>query len=166
MWRYSREKKYLIVSLIVLILDGIIVYYFPSYFNKINYFYPMLTLSLIPFLYHDNLKKYYYYLFILGILYDIAYTDIFLYNAIIFLLLGIIDTKIMQYFKNSLLVLLLLVLLNILLYDSISFILVIVTNYQVVTINDLIFKLSHSILLNIMSVFVYFFLFKKKRYLT
>ena len=50
------EKKYLILSLLVIILDGIIIYYMPSYFNKINYLYPMLMISLIPFIYLDNKK--------------------------------------------------------------------------------------------------------------
>ena len=166
MWQFLKDTKYLIVSLLAIILDGIITYYIPSYFNKMNIFYPMLTLSLIPFLYYNNLKKYYYSVFALGMIYDLLYTDIFLYNAIIFLVISIIDFKILNYFRSSLLLLIALVILNIILYDTISFILVIITNYQIVTINDLIYKISNSIILNIMSVFVYFFLFKKRSHYT
>ena len=163
MWQFLKDIKYLIVSVTSVILDGVIVYFIPSYFNKLNLFYPMFTISLIPFLYHDNFKKYYYIVFVLGMFYDILYTDIFLYNAIIFLVLGIFNTKIIQYFKNSLFLLLILTCINIILYDSISFILVILTNYQEVTFYDLLYKIYNSLFLNIMSIFVYFFLFKRRR---
>ena len=163
MWRFLKDVKYLIVSIIAIIIDGVIVYFIPSYFNNLNLFYPMFTISLIPFLYCNNSKKYYYTIFILGVFYDILYTDIFLYNAILFLILGIINVTIIKYFKNSLFLLLILTFINIIMYDSISFVLVILTNYQNIIIYDLFYKISHSLIVNIMSVFVYFFLFKKRR---
>ena len=51
--------------------------------------------------------------------------------------------------------------INIVIYDIISFLLVILTNYQVVGVSDLIYKISHSLIFNIMSVFVWWFIFKK-----
>ena len=160
MWQFYKEKKYLIVSIIILFLDGIIVYYMPSYFNKLNYFYPMLTISFISFLsfrYQDN----YFIIIFLGLMYDLLYSNILFYNIIIFLLLSIINTKIKRYFKSNLLLFIIITIFNICLYDSISFILVLLTDYQSVSIMDLLYKFSHSIVLNIMSVFVFFFLFKK-----
>ena len=161
MWLFYKEKKYLIISLIILILDGILVNYIPSFFNRLNYFFPMLTISLIPFLYHDNKRKYYIYVLILGIIYDVLYTDIFLYNAIIFSFLGVIDLQIRKYYKDNIILFLFLIILNIILYDSILFSLVFITNYQSITISDLIYKIEHSLLLNIMSGFVFWFMFKK-----
>lgn len=159
MLRFYKEKKFLI-SLLVIMLDGIIVYFIPSFMNKLNYFFPMLTISLIPFL--SKSKKDYLYIFIVGIIYDLLYSNIILYHAIIFFCLGIINQKINKYFNSGILFFILLAILNIIFYDTISFLLVLLSNYQSVTINDLIYKIEHSILLNIMSVFVYYFLFKKK----
>ena len=155
-------KGKIIVSLIVLILDGIIVYYNNYYFNNLNIFYPMLTISLIPFLFDNNQKEYYKICFIIGIIYDLLYSNIFLYNGFLFLLLSKIDVKIMKYLKNNLFLYMMLVIINIIFYDTISFLLIKVTNYQIVTFSDLIYKIENSLLLNIMSSFVFFFLVKKK----
>ena len=159
---FCKEKKYLIISLLIVLLDGIIIYFIPSFFNKINYLYPMLTITLIPFIVKD--KKRIWLVILLGFIYDLLYTNIFLYNTIIFLLLGILNNKIINYFNSSMFPYILLTILNIIMYDSITFLLVIITNYQDITINDLLYKIKHSLLLNIMSVFIYFFLFNKKLY--
>ena len=45
-----KEKKFWIISLLIIILDGLIIYFIPSYFNNLNYLYPMLTVSLIHFI--------------------------------------------------------------------------------------------------------------------
>ena len=156
---FYRVRKTLIISLITIVLDGLITYYYPSYFNHLNYFYPMLTVSLLSFVSLIN-KRYLY--IIIGIIYDLLYSSIFLYNIIVFIIIVNIDIKLSKYFKNSLWLFILLSLLNILIYDLIGFIMVYLTNYQAITINDLIYKIDHSILLNILSVFVFWFLFKKE----
>ena len=160
-----QERIYLLVSLLVVFLDGIIIYFIPSYFNNINYFYPMLTISIIPFSYLCSKKKIYFLVFFIAIIYDLLYSNIFLYNTILFTFFINIDIKIIKSFKDSLLLFILLAILNIIIYDVISFLLIILTSYQSVSIYDLIYKIDHSLLLNIMSVFVFWFLFKKNTYL-
>lgn len=155
------ERKILIISLLVIIIDGVLIYYNPSYFNNIGYLYPMLTVSLIPFISINNKKKYYFYGIFLGIVYDLLYSNIFLYNVILFILLIRIDKLIIKYYKSSLFLFIISAILNIVIYDFISFLLIMLTNYQVVNINDLLYKISHSLILNILSVFVYWFLCKK-----
>ena len=159
---FYQERMYLLVSLLVILLDGIIIYYIPEFYNQLNYFYPMLTISIIPFSYLCSKKKYYLFILVMGIIYDLLYSNILLYNTIIFILLINIDVKIINDFEDSLLLFILLSLLNIVIYDTIGFLLVILTSYQSITIYDLIYKIDHSILLNIMSVFVFWFLFKKR----
>ena len=51
MFVFLNERKTILISLIVIILDGLLIYYIPGYFNKLNFFYPMLTITLIPFVY-------------------------------------------------------------------------------------------------------------------
>ena len=157
-----KEKKYLIISFIVLILDGLIIYFYPFYFSHLTLFYPMLTLSLIPFLYQYNVKDYYKISFILGLIYDLLYSHLFLFHAFLFLLCSKIDSKILKNFKENIILLIALVVINIILYDTILFLLIKFTNYNVVNINDLLYKVKNSMLLNIMSSFIYYFLFKKQ----
>ena len=155
------ERKILIISILVIILDGILIYYNSSYFNNISYLYPMLTISLIPFFSINNKRKYYVYGVFIGLVYDLLYSNILLYNVILFVFLMSINKIIIKNYKQSLVLFILLSLLNIVIYDSISFLLVLLTNYQIVTISDLIYKISHSLILNIMSIFVWWFLCKK-----
>ena len=78
MLEYFKENKYIVTSLLAIILDGIILYYHNYYYNRLDLFYPMLTVSLIPYLYLDNKKNYYKTVFILGMVYDLLYSHIFL----------------------------------------------------------------------------------------
>lgn len=158
---FLKGRKYLLISIILIILDGIITYFIPGYLNKLSYFYPMLTISFIPFVYLANKKSYYILIIVIGIIYDLLYSSVFLYNLIIFILLINLDKRIAKYFKNSLSLLVILSLLNIVIYDIIGFSLVMLTSYELVTISDLMYKINHSIILNIMSVFVFWLLFKK-----
>ncbi len=156
---YYKEKKYIIISFLAILLDGIIVYFIPSYFNKINYFYPMLTVSLIPFLHKGKNNNYYKFVFILGIIYDLLYSNIFLFNALIFLIISKIDSKILLYINNNLLIYLFLIILNIIIYDGIIFLIIISCNYQLVNFMDYLYKVKNS-LINVLICFVYYFIYR------
>ena len=161
MYLYSKEKKYLIISVLSVILDGIIVYFVPNSYHDLNYFYPMLTISLIPFLYYDNIKDYYKFIFIIGIIYDLFYSNLFLFNSLIFLLLSKINIKMLKIMKNNLLTFILLVIINIISYDLILFLLVSIGNKNFV-INEYLYKISRSLLLNVLISLIYFLVLKRK----
>ncbi len=157
---YYKESKLVLISVLLIILDGILTLLIPSYFNHLNYFYPMLTISLIPFIYVLSKKNFLILILIMGVIYDLFYSTIIFYHVIIFLLLVLVDKKIIQYIRPNLWLFIILVIINIVVYDTISFSLIVLTNYSTVTINDLIYKISHSLILNILSVFVFYFLFR------
>ncbi len=161
MLAYCNERKLLLISFIVIILDGIIIYFVPSYLSKINYLYPMLTISFIPFISLIKKNSMYKLIIIIGSIYDVLYSNIFLYNVILFTVLVIIDKEITKYFKKNVFLFILLAILNIIIYDFICFMLIILTKYNIVNINDLLYKISNSIILNSLSVFVFWFLLKK-----
>ena len=159
---YLKEKRFWIISLVIIIIDGIITYFIPSYFNKLNYLYPMLTISLIPFLYNFSTKDYYRFIFILGIIYDLLYSNFFLLNAFVFLLIGYIDIAITRIFKVNIIVYITLIILNICIYDFILFVLVCLTDYQSLSIMDYFYKIKNSIILNlIFGIICYLIKFKK-----
>ncbi len=156
-----KGMKYLISIILAIVLDGAICYFLPSYFNKINYFYPMFTVSLIPFLSVKNNSKNNIYIIILGLLYNILYSNIFLFHIIVFILLSKLDYLIISHIKENIFLYIILVSINIVIYDSIYFILILITSYQDLNILDLLYKIKYS-LLNILSVFVYWFIIKKR----
>lgn len=150
--------------IITIFLDGILVYYFPSYFNNISFLYPMLTVSLISLLYsYYPLKKYYITCFITGFIYDLLYSNIFLYHALLFLLLGKVNSKIYKVFKENFILKILLIILNIIIYDVIGFMVIKFSNYMDIGFDALFYKIGNSLLLNIMLVFVDMFFFKKRK---
>lgn len=160
---YYKEKKIaLIISILLVILDGLIIYYIPSYFNNISYLYPMLTISFIPFLIKKK-NSTPYIIIIIGLLYDLLYSNIVLYNVFLFFMLAYINNLISHYFKDSLLLFISLGVINIVIYDTITFLLVIITSYQTITLNDLLYKIENSLLLNIMSIIIFYFLLKKRK---
>ena len=124
----------IILVLITILIDYLLIYFIPSYFNNINFLYPMLTITLIVYLYKktDN-KKYFKTVFLTGLLYDIVFSYIFLFNSLIFLMFAKIIKKLDRYFRINLVISLILVVLFIFLYDLVLFILVYISNYNSVS---------------------------------
>lgn len=97
--------KYLIV-ISSFFLDGLLsIYQGPSWLGIIS-FKPMFTivsLVLIYPLYKKGNKKYYYLLcMILGLAYDVIYTNTLMLNMLLFPLLGFIISKVNYFFSISL----------------------------------------------------------------
>ena len=68
----------IIIIITSIILDGLLTNYLPYLVNDLTLFTPMLTLVTIfiiyPF-YRKKIKKYYLIVFIIGITYDLLYTN-------------------------------------------------------------------------------------------
>ena len=156
-----------IIILITIILDFLITYFVPSYFNNLNLFYPMLTLTLIIYLYSkiEN-KKYFQTIFITGLIYDFLFSYILLFNSLVFLIFGKIVKKIDKIIRCNFLVSLILLIVCIFLYDLILFLLVKISNYSIVSFNDLIYKFQNSLLLNIGYFTLLNIIFKNKTFKT
>ena len=107
----------IIIMIISLILDGILTNYLPYLVNDLSLFTPLLTLTIIfiiyPF-YRKNKKKYLIVVFILGIIYDLFYTNLLFFNGVLFLIIAIISMTIYKNLEVSYLRLLILGILKIL----------------------------------------------------
>lgn len=155
----------IILSLITIIIDYLLSYFIPSYFNNINCFYPMLTLTLIVFLYKKiNNKDYLKLIFLIGFLYDLVFSYIFLFNSLIFLLFGKIIKKIDKYIRINFIVSLIIVIFDIFLYDLILFSIVYISKYSVVNLSDLFYKFKNSIILNILFFILLNIIFKNIKF--
>ena len=155
---------YLII-LITISLDFLITYFIPSYFNNLNLFYPMLTLTLIMFLYQKvESKKYFQTVFITGLIYDFLFSYILLFNSLVFLMFAKIIKKVDKYIRCNFFVSLILLVICIFLYDLILFLLVRVSDYSIVSFNDLIYKFQNSLILNIIFYILLNIIFKNKEF--
>ena len=82
----------IIILIIAFISDGVLSNFLPYLPNDLSLFTPLLTLTsllLIYPLYRKEKLKYYAISIIFGFLYDLFYTNLLFFNAIIFFICGI-----------------------------------------------------------------------------
>ena len=153
----------IIIMILSLLLDGILTNYLSYLPNDLSLFTPSLTLISIfliyPF-YRKNIKKYLITIFILGFLYDLFYTNLFFYNAIIYLLLGYLIGFIYKNLEISFIRNLFYLPLIIILYESINALIILIFHFVPITLDKLIYKISHTLLLNIIYAEIIYLLIK------
>ena len=153
----------IIYTIISFLLDGLLSNYMsiniiePSYFRTI---YSIISLILI-FNYFDNNSKYLKTLLIVGILFDIVYTNTFLLNVTIFLIIYLINKKINILIPNNILTINIKTYLSIIIYHTLSFLILLLANYQNYSIKLLLLILSRSIIMTIIYTTISYFLLKK-----
>lgn len=142
----------LIIITLSLIIDGILSNIFPYTINNLSLFTPLLTLISIyliyPF-YKKKEKKYMITLFLTGIIYDLLYTNLIFYNAITFTIIGIISKYIYKHYEINYLNIIIQIILIVTIYESLNALIIILFNLVPMSISRLFYKITHSLLLNI-----------------
>lgn len=142
----------LIIITLSLIIDGILSNIFPYTVNNLSLFTPLLTLISIyliyPF-YKKKEKKYMITLFLTGIIYDLLYTNLIFYNAITFTIIGIISKYIYKHYEINYLNIIIQIILIVTIYESLNALIIILFNLVPMSISRLFYKITHSLLLNI-----------------
>lgn len=137
-----------ILIFISLLLDGII----PIYLKRNSYFLPLLTITTIYSIYPKYTKKEKYYFAMLiasGILYDLLYTNLLFFNAILFFTVGLISKYIHKNFSNNIFMQIIYITLIIISYELLIITILYIFKVIPITISKIIYKISHSLILNI-----------------
>ena len=134
------------ISYISLFLELLLIQIIP----KNSYLLPLFTLVSILFLKKDN--NYYIFLFILGFIYDLFFTEVIFLHSIIFLLLGCIFKK-----NNIFILFLILTIYLTLVYISYSLL-----NIININIKEFLYIIKHYYLINIIYYFILSIIYKKK----
>ena len=141
-----------IIILLSLILDGILTNYLPYLVNDLSLFTPLFTLVSIfiicPF-YRKNSRNYFIIAFIIGLIYDLLYTNLLFLNAILFLGIAIVSKYIYRNFEVNYLRLIIYVILIISLYEVTTVLIILIFNLVPITFYRVLYKISHSLLSNI-----------------
>jgi rod shape-determining protein MreD len=122
----------IIIICISFFLDGLLSIYQSISFLDIIYFKPLFTIVSLSFIYlwcFKNHKIYYKTCFLIGIIYDLLYTNTFPLNILLFLLLGLIIQKLYLYFETTFLNGVIINLIIITIYHIISFIVLFLIGY-------------------------------------
>ena len=142
----------IVIVVISLFLDGILTNYLPYLVNDLSLFTPLLTLISIFIIYpfhRKEEKKYFIILFILGITYDLLYTNLLFFNAILFVGIGVLTKYIYKTFEINYFKILIYIPIIIIVYESSIALILLLFNIVPITLYRLIYKISHSLLLNI-----------------
>ena len=156
----------IIYTIISFLLDGLISNFTsiniasPSYFRTI---YSLVSLVIV-YNYFDNDNKFLKILIILGILFDIVYTNTFILNIFIFTIVYFIIKKLNIYIPNNLITINIKSLLAIITYHTLSYLILLFANYSHYSFNLLPLILSRSIIMTIIYTTISYFVIKKIYY--
>jgi len=142
----------IIIIIITLLLDGILTNILPYTVNNLSIFTPMFTILLpiiiYPF-YIKEEKKYLITLIIIGIIYDLFYTNSLFYDAIVLFIFGLIMIKLYKNIGYNYIKVLIYTLLGIILYELFNSLVIIIFNLVSINLLEVIYKITHSIILNL-----------------
>lgn len=164
----------MIYFLFSFILDVVFNDMFFSCYGDLDYFFSSILICAIPLSYFliDNKKLFFFIIVFFGLLYDFLYSDIFLLNTYFFVFLGLFLNVFYKNFRFSFLNILIISVLGFIFYDVFVFFILIFLYLYSFDINDLLYKFSHSLLVNFMYAFISIlvcgrilgFKYKKKNY--
>ena len=122
---------------------------------------PLFSLMTIIFIDKKDKHKYLFKVTIIGLIYDIFYSNFYILNGIIFFLLGLVTYYFYKKIKPSVIINLVYGLFLILSYQLLLFIVYNITRYRIININELLFIIYHYIIINIVYVLVMSFIRKR-----
>lgn len=142
----------IIIMIISLLLDGLLTNYLPYLVNDLSFFTPLFTLISIFIvypLYRKKEKEYFISIFILGFVYDLIFTNLLFFNAVLFVFVGFLIEYIIKNFELGYIKIIIYVLLIVIFYESLTALFLGIFNIVPITIDRLIYKITHSLLINI-----------------
>ena len=142
----------LIIVVISILLDGILSNYLPYLYTNLSIFTPLLTLVSIFMIYPFFKKKeknYFITIFIIGIIYDLLYTNLLFFNGVIFVIIGLLIKYIYKTYEITPLRLILYLIILITSYELLTSIILLIYNVVPVTFYKVFYKIINSLLLNI-----------------
>lgn len=152
---------YLIISTII---DQLLSTNITNTYQKLNYFFPLILITSLPISYLLTKNKIIFFIaiIILGIIYDLLYSDIPLINLYFLILLTLIIKIFYQNKKPTTLNITILTLIGTITYDLYLSLILILTKSQNITINDIIYKETHSLILNIIYLILSLIILKSR----
>ena len=151
----------IIIIIISLIFDGLLTNYLPYLVDDLSLFTPLFTVTILfliyPF-YRKKPKNYFITAFIVGMIYDSFYTNLLFFNAILFLIISIISYYLYKNLEVSYIRLILYIIIIIAAYESLTGIILFIFRIVPITPTKVIYKITHSLILNILYGELVFFI--------
>lgn len=144
------------IILISIILENIFnIYLLPTQFT-------LISLIFLYFYFQNDKKRYLLTSFLIGLLYDIFYTNFYVLNPFLFFIISICLYYILHNHKTDILTIIISGLFIIFLYNLLLFLIFNFFNYSSYTIIDFSFILRHLVIVNMIYLLIIYFVFKRK----
>ena len=152
---------YLIISTII---DLLLSTNITNTYQNLNYFFPLILITSLPISYLLTKNKIIFFIaiIIIGIIYDLLYSDIPLINLYFLILLTLLTKIFYQNKKPTTINKTILTLIGVITYDLYLSLILILTKTQNITINDIIYKETHSLILNIIYLILSLIILKSR----
>ncbi len=152
----------ILILTIGLLLDGLLSNFFPFVWGNLSYFTPMFTLTSLFFIYPllPNKKQYFVFSFLFGVLFDLAYTHLLIVHGILFVLVALLVQKIYHMFSVRSLLLFFYLALVIAFHEGLFFFLLSVARSFSIPFWDYFYKVSHSIIGNVLYGYILYGILK------
>ena len=142
----------LIIIIVSLLLDGILSNFLPYLYTNLSIFTPLFTLVSIFMIYPFFKKKektYFILIFIVGIIYDLLYTNLLFFNGVLFITIGLLIKYIYKTYEITPLRLILYIIILITSYEFLTSLVLLIYNVVEVTFYKVFYKIINSLVLNI-----------------
>lgn len=136
-------------------------------YSLLSYFYPMLTITTIVYLSNlytnPNRSNYYLLVFLTSIIYDSVFVGNLLITVSSFMIVAILNMFLKRHLRSNLFNNILMLILSIILYEAFILLLLFVVGYKSFEFSMLLYKITHSLLLNTIYIVIMFLVLKPKK---
>lgn len=136
-------------------------------YSLLSYFYPMLTITTIVYLSNlytnPNRSNYYLLVFLTSIIYDSIFVGNLLITVSSFMIVAILNMFLKRHLRSNLFNNILMLILSIILYEVFILLLLFVVGYKRFEFSMLLYKITHSLLLNTIYIVIMFLVLKPKK---
>lgn len=136
-------------------------------YSLLSYFYPMITITTIVYLSNfytnPNRSNYYLLVFLTSIIYDSIFVGNLLITVSSFMIVAILNMFLKRHLRSNLFNNILMLILSIILYEMFILLLLFVVGYKSFEFSMLLYKITHSLLLNTIYIVIMFLVLKPKK---
>lgn len=149
------KKTLIIISSFILdiILSNVLPFMKGDLSIFTSLFVPITIYLIYPF-YKNQKLKYYIESFIIGIIYDLIFTNLLFFDGVIFLIISLVSVKIYKNFMVDKYKNIMYVFLIIILYEFLVASIFLIFNLVPISFYDFIYKISHTLLINVVYGFL------------
>ena len=149
------KKTLIIISSFILdiILSNVLPFMKGDLSIFTSLFVPITIYLIYPF-YKNQELRYYIESFIIGIIYDLIFTNLLFFDGVIFLIISLVSVKIYKNFIVDKYKNIMYVFLIIILYEFLVASIFLIFNLVPISFYDFIYKISHTLLINVVYGFL------------